>query len=120
MYGAAILANIKTIAEHGDLVKRFVKATLESLHWAAQNPEAAIVELRKSNPQLKEDRALAEFKSILEVSIPRGASVGNPLQLGWVENKKMAHTIDLVRESYGLKETLDPEVIYTNAYVAKP
>ena len=120
MYGAAVLANTKTIAEHGALVRRFVKATLESIQWAAKHPQEAVDELRKSNPQLNKDRALAEFRSILEVSIPRGASAADPMQLGWVDKKKMVHTIELVRESYGLKETIDPEVIYTDAYVAQP
>lgn len=120
IYGAAILANTKTIAEHSDVVKRFVRATLESVQWAARHPEAAVDELRKTNPQLKNDRALSELRAILQVSIPRGASAADPLQLGWVDEAKMAHTIDLVRESYGLKQTVDPRALYTNAYVAKP
>ena len=70
--------------------------------------------------KLIEGRALAEFRSILEVSIPRAASAADPMQLGWVDKKKMMHTIELVRESYGLKETIDPEAIYTNTYVAEP
>ncbi len=90
------------------------------MQWSAKNPQAAIDELRKSNPQLIEGRALAEFRSILEVSIPRAASAADPMQLGWVDKKKMMHTIELVRESYGLKETIDPEAIYTNTYVAEP
>lgn len=120
MYGAALLANTKTIAERSDLVRRFVRATLESVRWTARHPGAAVDELLKTNPQLKRDRALAELRSILGVSIPRAATVSDPLQLGWVDPAKMMATVNLVRESYGLTHAVDPAALYTDEYVAKP
>ena len=120
MFGAALIANTKTVAQRGDVVKRFVQATLESVHWTAKNPEAAVDELLKSNPQLKKDRALAELRAILAVSVPRGATAAEPLQLGWIDPGKMARTVELVREAYGLTQTVEPGSLYTNDYAAKP
>lgn len=120
MHGAALIAHTKTIADRRDVVKRFVRATLESVQWAARNPEAAVDEMLKSNPQLKKDRAAAELRSILSVSIPRGATAPDPLQLGWTEARTVAHAIELVRESFGLTQTIEPGMIYTNDFVAKP
>jgi NitT/TauT family transport system substrate-binding protein len=120
IYGAALLTNAQTLAQRPDLAKRFVRATLESVQWAAKNPEAAVDELVKSNPQLKKDRALAELRSILSVSVPRGTTAADALQLGWTDAGKMARTVDLVRESFGLTQQVDAATLYTNEYAARP
>ena len=120
MYGAALLANTNTVKNRGDVVRRFVQASLESIQWAAKHPDAAIDEMLKSNPQLDTQRALGELRVILSVSIPRAKTASNPLQIGGVDADKMAHTIDLVRESYGLKQAITPGELYTNKFVAKP
>jgi NitT/TauT family transport system substrate-binding protein len=120
MYGAALLANTDTIAKRGDVVKRFVQASLESIQWAGKNPGTAIDEMLKSNPQLNKERALEELRVILSVSIPRALKVTDPLQLGWVDADKMARTIALVREAYGLTQTVAPDELYTNEFVVKP
>lgn len=120
IYGASIMANTKTIAQRSDLVKRFVQATMESVHWTAQHPSQAADLLRKSNPQIQKAKALNDLTTILNNSVPRGKTVKNPLALGWVDAKKMQHTIDAVRTAYGLNQTVDAAVLYTNDYVAKP
>ena len=120
MYGAALLANTKTIDERSDIVKRFVQASLECVQWTAKNPASAIDELLKSNPQLNRERALEELRAILSVSIPRGRTVTNPLQLGWVDAEKMDHTVELVRQAYDLPQSATPTKIYVNSFVAKP
>jgi NitT/TauT family transport system substrate-binding protein len=120
MFGAALIASGKTIGGRADVVKRFVQASLESVAWTARHPEEAVDHLLKSNPQLKQARAVAELRAILEVSVPRGATAANPLHLGWVDPAKMQKTVDLVREAYGLTQVVDPATLYTNAFVAKP
>jgi NitT/TauT family transport system substrate-binding protein len=120
MYGAALIANTQALAPRTDLARRFVRATLESVQWTARHPEAAIDELLKTNPQLKKDRALAELRAILSVSIPRGATATDPLQLGWTDAGKMARTAELVRESFGLTQQVDVATLYTNEYAARP
>jgi NitT/TauT family transport system substrate-binding protein len=120
MFGAALITSARTAGERGDVVKRFVRATLESVHWAARNPEAAVDELLKRNPQLRKERALAELQAILAVSVPRGATAAEPLHLGWVDPAKMSRTVDLVREAYGLTQTVEPGSLYTNEFVARP
>jgi NitT/TauT family transport system substrate-binding protein len=120
MHGAALIANTQTVAQRKDLAKRFVHATLESVQWTAKNPDAAVDELLKSNPQLKKDRALAELRSILSVSIPGATTAADPLQLGWTDAGKMARTVELVRESFGLSQQIDPATLYSNEFVARP
>jgi len=120
IYGASIITNTATIAQRSDLVKRFVTATLESVHWTAQHPSEAADLLRKSNPQIQKAKALNDLKTILDNSVPRGKTVRNSLTLGWIDAGKMKHTIDSVRTAYGLDQTVDPAILYTNNYVAKP
>jgi NitT/TauT family transport system substrate-binding protein len=120
IYGASIIANVKTIEQRPDLVKRFVQATLESVFWTAHHPDEAVTYLLQANPQIQKGRALTDLKTMLENSIPRGTTATNPLSLGWVDDVKMKRTIDLVRRAYDLSQSIDSSVIYTNDYVAKP
>ncbi|MCC6211931.1 MAG: ABC transporter substrate-binding protein [Burkholderiales bacterium] len=118
--GSSIITHAKTIEQRPDLVRRFVRATLESVQWTARNPEAAVDYLVQSNPQLKKPAMLLDLKTMLDVSIPRARTAGNPLQLGWIDPAKLRLTIDLMREAFDLKTTIDPAILYTNDYVAKP
>ena len=120
IYGASIIANTKTIAQRSDMVKRFVRATMESVRWTAQNPSQAVEWLLKANPQIQKAKALADLESILKNSVPRGKTVTNPLALGWVDANKMKNTIENVRSAYELSQSIDAAVLYTNDYVAKP
>lgn len=118
--GHSLLANVKTIEQRPDVVKRFVQATLESLQWSAKNPEQAVDHLIQANAYLQRAPTLAGFAAVLEACIPRGRTAGNALSLGWFENGRVQQTIDAVREAFGLTQTVEPGVLYTNAYVAKP
>ena len=118
--GSSIITHVRTIQERPDVVKRFVAATLESVQWAARNPEEAVDFLVAANPHLKKPAMLLDLKSILEVSIPRARTAANPLQLGWVNPKKLQLAIDLMREAYDIKTTIEPTALYTNEFVARP
>jgi NitT/TauT family transport system substrate-binding protein len=118
--GSSIITHAQTIEQRPDLVKRFVEATLESVQWAARNPEAAVDFLTQANPQLKKPAMLADLKTILDVSIPRARTAARPLQLGWIDPERLRFTIDLMREAYDMKAIVDPATFYTNDYVAKP
>jgi len=120
IYGASIIANVKTIEQRPDVVRRFVRATLESARWTAQNPEQAVDYLLQTNPQIQKAKAVMDLQTILDNSIPRGKTATNALSLGWVDGAKMKKTVDMVREAYDLSQTIDPAILYTNDYVAKP
>ena len=85
-----------------------------------RNAASAVDELLKSNPQLNRERALEELRAILSVSIPRGRTATNPLQLGWVDAEKMDHTVELVRQAYDLPQSATRIKLYVNSFVAKP
>lgn len=54
---------------------------LESMHWAAQNPEQAVDHLPKADPQLVQARSLAGFEAIPATSLPRAGKTSNALHL---------------------------------------
>jgi len=118
--GHSLLANVKTIEQRSDVVKRFVQATLESLQWSARNPEQAVDYLIQANPHLQRAPTLAGFTAVLEVCIPRGKTASTALSLGWFDNGRVQKTVDAVREAFGLTQTVEPGALYTNNYVAKP
>lgn len=118
--GSSIITHARTIEQQPDLVKRFVQATLESVQWAARNQEQAVDFLIQANPHLKKPAMLVDLQTILQVSIPRAQTAANPLQLGWINPAKLQFTIDLMREAYDMKATIEPGQLYTNQYVAKP
>lgn len=120
LYGASIIANVKTMEERPDVLRRFVRATLESLQWTAQNPEQAVDSLLERNPQLKRDKALVDLKTILTICTPRARVALDPLHLGWIDEGKIRQMIEVVREAYDLRESIEPTKLYTVDYVSKP
>ena len=97
-----------------------MRATLESARWTAQNPEQAADYLVQTNPQIQKAKAVTDLKTTFDNSVPRGKTATNPLSLGWVDGAKMKRTIDMVRDAYDLSQSIDPGILYTNDYVAKP
>jgi NitT/TauT family transport system substrate-binding protein len=120
LYGAALIANVQTIQQRGDVLRRFVRATLQSLQATARDPETSLEHLVRRNPQLLRDKARVDLKTILEVSVPRATTAPDPASLGWIDEGKLMRTVDRVREAYGLSGAVDLRSLYTNEYVTKP
>ena len=116
MYSNAILATDAVIKERGDLVRRFVKASLEGYKAAFADPKGAAEILAKSFPTLDVPSAAQEVQIVHALSdSPEAKKSG----LGYISSEKMTRTRDIMVETYSVKKTIPVEDLYTNRFLEK-
>jgi NitT/TauT family transport system substrate-binding protein len=117
LYGNGLIASDALIKKEPDRVRRFVKATLEAMVWAVDNPEAAIKHVVKSNPSLDYENTLEQWRTTIRfVVTPESLKTG----LGYMERDKMVFTQEIIAQY--MKDKLGPsavkvEDIYTNRFI---
>jgi len=120
MAGFAIVTTQKMITDNPDIVKDFVKATMDSFVAAYSNPSQAVSDLVKSNPQINESTALAGFEADIQCCMLNPSGLSSPLQYGWMDSQLMQGTVSNVETAFGLGNSLNATSIYTNEYVQSP
>jgi NitT/TauT family transport system substrate-binding protein len=113
-YGNAIIARDKTIAEKPDLVRRFTEASLRGLAYALEHPEEAVDLLRKSNPEIDRAGALDELAAYRKIQDTSDVKTHG---FGYIDEKRLTETRDLVTKAISLKRTVPIEDIYSKGFV---
>ena len=96
-YGDVVIATESTLAEQPDLVKRFVKATRESMRRAIENPEEAVDALCQAEPTLSVENETAVWKA----TIPFLLGNDGVDAIGVMKDNRWRDTWDIVKH-YGL------------------
>ena len=116
MYSNAILATDATIKDRGDLVRRFVKASLEGYKAAFADPKGAAEILAKTVPTLDVPSAAQEVQIVQGLATsPEAKSHG----LGYIAPEKMARTRDIVAETYNVQKSIPVDDLFTNRFLEK-
>ncbi|MBI2881364.1 MAG: ABC transporter substrate-binding protein [Candidatus Tectomicrobia bacterium] len=117
LYSNGIVASDALIEKSPDLVRRFVKATIEAMVWAVDNPSAGADHFMKYNTSLSREAVLEQWKTTIRfVVTPESLETG----LGFMKEDKMAFTRDIVLEY--MKKGLGPSKVeardlYTNQFI---
>lgn len=112
-YSNGLIANDKILKTNPDLVRRFVKATLHGLKDAIDDPEGAAKIINKYQRQIDVDVAKAEMQVVaMLVQTP-------PEPLGFVDRGRMQRTIDLVKNSFDLKNPVTVDDVFADGFVPK-
>jgi len=109
-YSNGLIANDNIIKSKPDVVKRFVQATLKGLNDAINDPEAAAKILNKYQRQIDVDIGTAEMKVV-------GSLVKAPA--GSVDRAQMQRTIELVKNSFDLKQPVSVDDVFADGFVSK-
>lgn len=114
IYSNGIVARDDSLAKDPDMVRGFVQALVRSCVFAVQKPAEAHAMFMKSNQAANPDIARAQ----LDVAI-KHLMVDEVVQngIGPMSDKKMAFTLDIVKEYFGLKAPVALADTYTNAFV---
>lgn len=116
MYSNGILAMDAMIREHPDLVRRFVKASLEGYKEAFANPKAAAEILGKAFPQLDLPSAAQEVQIVQSLADSVEAKKSG---LGYISENKMTRTRDIMAETYKLNKAVAVDDLFTNRFLQK-
>ncbi len=121
LYGDALVTSNEMIQDHPDVVREFVKASMESIQGATRDPQAAVASVVNHNPQLNSTLSLLDFRAEAEFTLPPNVnSTANPLTLGWTDAARLQKTANSVLQGYGINAGFNVTSIYTNEFVVEP
>jgi NitT/TauT family transport system substrate-binding protein len=116
VYSNAIVVTDKYAQEKGNIIKRFVKASLRGWEFTLKNPEEAINIMAKYRTEIDKPVMLANLKLIIDLFRTNRYKQNG---VGWVEEKKMADSIKIISKYRDLKVDMKTSDLYTNEYLTK-
>lgn len=115
LLGLGIMVQNQILEGNPDLVERFVRAYAKAMAWSYANPEEAIEIFLEANPDLESfEVAMASFESTIPFVADAEVGTGE-----WflIPPAKMEATVDFAKQLYEIESELDPQAMYTNAFV---
>jgi NitT/TauT family transport system substrate-binding protein len=110
-YGNGLVATEQTIREQPGLLKAFARATLKGLRDAFANPAEAGIILNKYQKQIAPDVGQGETELVKELAIVPEQ------ELGVIDPKGIARTIDTFGKAYPLNTNVEPQDMYVPGFV---
>ena len=120
--GSGLFTSDKLIATNPDLVRRFVKAYLESMAYVAAHPDQAVAMIVKANPEYAGKEAVLREELGFDIAhsffSPATAAHG----IGWISPAQWASTVAMLQKQAGLPASACATGGFDDAFVdaAKP
>ena len=111
-----IVVHRDTVSQHGDLVRRFMAATIKAWDHAIRNKAEAVDALIKKFPDAKRDIVTRQF----ELTVPllhTENSKSHPI--GFTVEQDISATLDILTKFGGLKSRPAPGDIFSNEFLPK-
>ena len=116
MYSMSIMSSEKTMTERPEVLKKFLEAAYMGWRDVMADPEAAMAIFKKRVPEIDEKLLAANMKMGLELmQTDRYKEHG----IGWVEEKKMCASVELVNTYMGLPKHVDCKDTFTTDFLTK-
>ncbi|MBU4274742.1 ABC transporter substrate-binding protein [Patescibacteria group bacterium] len=109
-YGDTLFTTEKMIKENPELVRNFVKASIDGWKMALQNPEMAIDEVLKINSTLNREHQSRFLAASVPIIIGRG-------EIGYSEKKVWEEIQDTLIAQGMLKDAVDIDKVFTNEFL---
>jgi NitT/TauT family transport system substrate-binding protein len=118
VYGSGLFTSEKMIAEHSDVVQRFVTAYIEAFADVINNPEEAAELTIKENPEYaqKKDVLLAQIDADLKHTFFSSATQADGI--GWMNEDTWQKTVKTLAEQGLMKQTVEVSKAFTDGYLA--
>ena len=116
MYSMSIIASDKTMKEKSKQLKGFLEASYMGWRDVMSDPDAAMAIFKKRVPEID----VAQIKANLLLGLAlmkteRYAKNG----IGWIDDKKMCDSVELVNTYMGLPKKVDCKAIYSTEFFTK-
>lgn len=116
IYSNGIVVLDETVSNHPQTVAAFTSAIIRSLKFAAGHRQEAVSIFRTFQPQYDADVVGAGLDiALAHLLTPEARTNG----LGAMSSDKMAKTIAITKETYGLAHDVTAADVYTNAFIPK-
>jgi NitT/TauT family transport system substrate-binding protein len=116
LYSISIMASEKTMTQRAQVLRDFLAASYQGWRDVMENPKAALEIFKKRVPEI--DAAIIEPNMMMGLDLmktERYAQHG----IGWMEDKKMCHSVDLVNTYMGVPNKIECRAVYTNEFLTK-
>lgn len=114
-YGNALMASEKTIAERPEMLRRFLKATMEAWQWSIENTDEAMAIFVKYNPEVPplaaKIRFVNDIRKLVDVDLNR------EYKLGWIDVKRMKATVANINKYFPVEKPAKFEDMYTMEFL---
>jgi len=114
LYGNAIIASPKILAEKPEAVRGFLRAVNRAIKDVVAKPEAAIAYVKERDPLITDATELTRLKMAIEfVDTPVARSTG----LGSINKLRFDNTIDRTVAAFGIKNQVSPDGIFNSSFL---
>src|SRR5215475_1650551 len=114
LYANAVFTTPAFAKQHPDVVRGFVKATIQSWQSAARDPEASVAALQRAEPLSDRAVELGRLKSALEFVVTPGV---RKTGIGHVDPARLSKHIDIVTDGFQLPRKLPPEMVFDSSFL---
>jgi NitT/TauT family transport system substrate-binding protein len=116
MYSMSIIASEKTMKERGPVLKAFLEASYLGWRDVMSDPKSALEIFKRRVPEI--DLSIIEPNMMMGLDLmktDRYAKNG----IGWMEEKKMCDSVDLVNTYMGVPTKVECKAVYTNEFLTR-
>jgi NitT/TauT family transport system substrate-binding protein len=110
-YSNGIVAADETLRSNPELVRRFVRATLDGLKAAMANPQEAGEIMHRRHPEIDLRIAIEETKKVRQLAQQPNAALGS------IDPARVQKTIDVVSSAFELKSRVATADVYAPGFL---
>jgi NitT/TauT family transport system substrate-binding protein len=116
MYSMSIIASEKTMKDNSKVLRAFLEASYLGWRDVMDDPKSALEIFKKRVPEIDLSIIEPNMKLGLELmKTDRYAKNG----IGWMDDKRMCGSVDLVNTYMGVARKVDCREVYTNEFLTK-
>jgi len=116
MYSMSIIASEKTMKDRPKVLRAFLEASYMGWRDVMDDPKSALEIFKKRVPEIDLSIIEPNMKMGLDLmKTDRYAKNG----IGWMEDKKMCQSVDLVNTYMGVPTKVECKAVYTNEFLTK-
>jgi len=116
LYSMSIIASEKTMKERPKALRAFLEAAYLGWRDVMLDPKGSLAIFKKRVPEI--DLALIEPNMMLGLDLMRTRMYADK-GIGWIDDKKMCGSVELVNTYMGLPKKVDCKTVYTTEFLTK-
>jgi NitT/TauT family transport system substrate-binding protein len=116
MYSMSIIASEKTMKDQAKMLRAFLEASYTGWRDVMENPKSALEIFKKRVPEI--DLSVIEPNMMMGLELMKTDRYANH-GIGWMDDKKMCASVDLVNTYMGVPKKVECEAVFTNEFLTK-
>lgn len=116
LYSMSVIASEKTMKERGKVLRAFLEAAYLGWRDVMTDPKAALAIFKKRVPEI--DLSIIEPNMMLGLDLMRTKTYAAS-GIGWIDERKMCASVELVNTYMGLPRKLDCNAVFTTEFLTK-